>query len=134
MKKFDRILKETYRLIIEQDPNAPVDPNIDPSMGADLGAASPEPAQPEGVLSPAGEVALTELIYYALFIDPKDVSDGQKSQLESLLPGGAGDISPNNTKEVLNILRQIVKDENPNLAIASSEETDKQVIDALPEI
>jgi hypothetical protein len=88
MKKFDRILKETYRLIIEQDPNAPVDPNIDPSMGTDLGAASPEPAQPEGVLSPAGEVALTELIYYALFIDPKDVSDGQKSQLESLLPGG----------------------------------------------
>jgi hypothetical protein len=134
MKKFDRILKETYRLIIEQDPNAPVDPNIDPSMGADLGAASPEPAQPEGVLSPAGEVALTELIYYALFIDPKDVSDGQKSQLESLLPGGAGDISPNNTKEVLNILRQIVKDENPNLAIASSEETDMKVIDALPEI
>ena len=134
MKKFDRILKETYRLIIEQDPNAPVDPNIDPSMGADLGAATPEPAQPEGVLSPAGEVALTELIYYALFIDPKDVSDGQKSQLESLLPGGAGDISPNNTKEVLNILRQIVKDENPNLAIASSEETDMKVIDALPEI
>ncbi len=140
MKKFDRILKETYRLILEQDPNAPVDPNMDPNaamdpnMGADLGAATPETPQPEGVLSPAGEVALTELIYYALFIDPKDVSDGQRSQLEGLLPGGADDISPDNSKEVVNILKQIVKDENPNLAIASSEETDMKVIDALPEI
>ncbi len=140
MKKFDRILRETYRVILEQDPNAPIDPNMDPNaamdpnMGADLGAAAPEPEQPEGVLSPAAEVALTELIYLALYIDPKDVSDAQKDQLENLLPRGADDISPDNTKRVINILRQIVKEENPNIALDSAEKTDAKIIDALPEV
>jgi hypothetical protein len=140
MKKFDRILRETYRIILEQDPNAPIDPNMDPnaamdpSMGADLGAAAPEPEQPEGVLSPAAEVALTELIYLALYIDPKDVSDAQKDQLENLVPRGADDISPDNTKSVINILRQIIKEENPNIALDSAEKTDAKIIDALPEV
>ena len=140
MKKFDRILRETYRIILEQDPNAPIDPNMDPNavmdpaMGADLGAAAPEPAQPEGVLSAAGEVALTELIYLALYIDPKDVSDAQKSQLDNLLPRGADDISPDNAKEIINILRGLVKEENPNIALDSAEKTDTKIIDALPEV
>ena len=136
MKKFDRILRETYRVLLEQDPNAPADPAMDPNAapGADLGAAAPEPAQPEGVLSAAGEVALTELIYLALYIDPKDVSDAQKSQLENLLPRGADDISPDNAKEIINILRGIVKEENPNIALDSAEKTDAKIIDALPEV
>lgn len=136
MKKFDRILRETYRVLLEQDPNAPADPAMDPNAapGADLGAAAPEPAQPEGVLSAAGEVALTELIYLALYIDPKDVSDAQKSQLDNLLPRGADDISPDNAKEIINILREIVKEENPNIALDSAEKTDAKIIDALPEV
>ena len=136
MKKFDRILRETYRVLLEQDPNAPADPAMDPNAapGADLGAAAPEPAQPEGVLSAAGEVALTELIYLALYIDPKDVSDAQKSQLDNLLPRGADDISPDNAKEIINILRGIVKEENPNIALDSAEKTDAKIIDALPEV
>jgi hypothetical protein len=113
-----------------------MDPNavMDPAMGADLGAAAPEPAQPEGVLSPAGEVALTELIYLALYIDPKDVSDAQKSQLDKLLPRGADDISPDNAKEIINVLGQIVDDKNPNIALNSAEKTDTKIIDALPEV
>ena len=136
MKKFDRILRETYRVLLEQDPNAPADPAMDPNAapGAVLGAAAPEPAQPEGVLSAAGEVALTELIYLALYIDPKDVSDAQKSQLDNLLPRGADDISPDNAKEIINILREIVKEENPNIALDSAEKTDAKIIDALPEV
>ena len=136
MKKFDRILRETYRVLLEQDPNAPADPAMDPNAapGADLGAAAPEPAQPEGVLSAAGEVALTELIYLALYIDPKDVSEAQKSQLDNLLPRGADDISPDNAKEIINILREIVKEENPNIALDSAEKTDAKIIDALPEV
>ena len=105
MKKFDRILRETYRLLQEQDPNAPVDPAMDPNavmdpaMGADLGAATPEPAQPEGVLSPAGEVALVKLAFKAVE-DNDNIPDDLQNMLDSLLPAGAESITSDNAKAV----------------------------------
>ena len=139
MKNFDKILSETYRLLQEQDPNAPVDPNMDPNAaapaaGTDLGAAAPEPEQTKSVLSPAAEVALTELAYLALYIDPKDVSDSQKNALDDLIPQGANDINPDNAKSIILILRQIIKDENPNIELDSTEKTDTKIIDSLPEV
>lgn len=132
MKKFDRILKETYRLLQEQDPNAPVDTAMDPNavLGTDLGAAAPDPTQPVGVLSADGEVTLVKIAFKA--IEGKDnIPSDLKGKLDSLLPAGVDSITRENAKEVTEVINNIV---NPTDDLDNSEETDKQVIDALPEI
>lgn len=132
MKKFDRILKETYRLLQEQDPNDLVDTAMDPNavLGTDLGAAAPGPTQPEGVLSADGEVTLVKIAFKA--IEGKDnIPSDLKSKLDSLLPAGVDSITKENAKEVTEVINNIV---NPTDDLDNSEETDKQVIDALPEI
>ncbi len=143
MKKFDKLLRETYRLLNEQDPNVPVDPNMMPLGGEDLGAADPgmdsigaeEEGEPqESILSPAGEVALVELAYLALFIDPKDIEQPYKDTIDQLLPRGIEGINQENSKEVMALLTDIVTGENPGLEIASSEIDDKKRIESLPAI
>jgi hypothetical protein len=131
MKKFDRILRETYRLLQEQDPNAPVDPTMDPNaaMGTDLGAATPEPAQPEGVLSPAGEVALVKLAFKAVE-DNDNIPTDLQSRLASLLPAGAESITSENAKEVASIIDNIV---NPAEELYNAAASDKVKLDAMPE-
>ncbi len=98
MKKFDRILRETYRLLQEQDPNAPVDPAMDPNAAVDLGAAAPvEGGDVTKALSADGEVALVKIAYKA--IEGKDnIPSDLKSKLESLLPAGADSITKENAK------------------------------------
>ena len=137
MKKFDRILRETYRLLQEQDPNAPVDPAMDPNaamdpaMGADLGAAAPQESEDtNSVLSAEGEVALVKIAFKA--IEGKDnIPSDLNGKLDSLLPAGADSITKENAKEVTNIINSIV---NPTEELDNSEETDKQVIGTLPAI
>jgi hypothetical protein len=119
MKKFDRILRETYKLLQEQDPNAPVDPAMDPSMGADLGAAAPEPEQPESVLSPAGEVALVKLAFKAVE-DNDNIPPDLQDRLDGLLPAGAESINGENAKEVASIIDNIV---NPLLNTINVDQT-----------
>ena len=131
MKKFDRILRETYRLLQEQDPNAPVDPAMDPNAAAGLGAAAPvEGGDVTKTLSADGEVALVKIAYKA--IEGKDnIPSDLKSRLDSLLPAGVDSITKENTKEVTKLIDSIV---NPSEGLDSSEETDKQIIGALPTI
>jgi hypothetical protein len=138
MKKFDRILRETYKLLQEQDPNAPadpnapVDPNADPNAAAKVGAAAP-PAEGDDVtktLSADGEVTLVKIAYKA--IEGKDnIPSDLKSKLDSLLPAGVDSITKENAKEVTKIIDDIV---NPAEGLDSSEETDKQIIGTLPTI
>ncbi len=131
MKKFDRILRETYRLLQEQDPNAPVDPAMDPNAAADLGAAAPvEGGDVTKALSADGEVALVKIAYKAIE-GKENIPSDLKSRLDSLLPAGVDSITKENTKEVTKLIDSIV---NPSEGLDSSEETDKQIIGALPTI
>ena len=133
MKKFDRILRETYRLLQEQDPNAPVDPAMDPNaaVGADLGAAAPQAGgEVTSVLSADGEVSLVKIAFKA--IEGRDnIPSDLKGKLDSLLPAGVDSITKENVKEVAKLIDSIV---NPAGELDNSEETDKQVISALPVI
>jgi len=131
MKKFDRILRETYRLLQEQDPNAPVDPAMDPNAATDLGAAAPvEGGDVTKALSADGEVALVKIAYKAIE-GKENIPSDLKSKLESLLPAGADSITKENAKEVTKVIDDIV---NPAEGLDSSEETDKQIIGTLPTI
>jgi hypothetical protein len=108
MKKFDRILRETYRLLQEQDPNAPVDPAMDPNAAADLGAAAPvEGGDVTKVLSADGEVALVKIAYKAIE-GRDDIPSDLKGRLDSLLPAGVDSITKENAKEVTKLIDNIV--------------------------
>lgn len=133
MKIFDRILRDTYRLLQEQDPNAPIDPSMDPNaadpaMGADLGAAAPEPEQPVKALTPDGEVALVKIAYKA--VEGKDnIPTDLRKSLDNLLPAGVDSITKENAKEVTSLIDKIV---NPAEGLDSAQEIDKQIISSLP--
>lgn len=114
--KFNKLVAERFRHLIEQTPADLPIPGQEASAPMPVPAATPastvpppEPVQPQGKLTPEGKVWLVGLLKKALFMNPGDKS---LSSLDNL-----PDVNESNASDVLQKILDVMDKYSTNINI-----------------